>query len=173
MYKNWEETITFGKFYWYSVSNLVTFLHELRSLVISNHSAKTIALRLSSLENKVLPASKYKRFPENDAYLCEGIGNLTERLDRLNLAVNVLVNPQRLERKYTEYKTVGEVEMYVLKSINQLLCELDQNTEMTITREAFESRNRLTWIDSGSANSTSFQTTSNEEDENGTNDDIN
>lgn len=173
MYKNWEDTITFGKLYWYSVSNLVTFLHELRSLVITNHSAKTIALKLSSLENKVLPASKFNRFPENDAYLCEGIGNLTERLDRLNLAVNVLVNPQRLERKYTEYKTVGEVEMYVLKSINQLLCELDQNTEMIITREAFESRNRLTWINSGNANSASFQTTINEEDENGTDDDIN
>lgn len=175
MYKNWEESITIAKFRWYSVSNLIKFLHDLRDHIISNNSSKVLPFKVSFLESKTLPAAKSKRFPENDAYLCEGIGDLTEKLDRLYLTISVLMNPQRLERKYTEYKTVGEVEMYILKSINQLLCELELNTEMIITREAFESRHRLFWIDSSSSSapnsssntSTSFQNPATNNDLNG------
>lgn len=148
MYKNWEETITIPKFDWYPVSILVKFLHDLRDHIVSNDSAKVLPFKISSLEKTPLPASRNERFPENDAYLCEGIGDLTEKLDRLHLTINVLMNPQRLERKYMEYKTVGEVEMYILKSINQLLCELELKSDMIITREAFESRHRLFWMDS-------------------------
>lgn len=159
MYVNWDERsmVALTKFKWYLVEDVLDYLHELRFYVI-NTPGKFSASYLPQLKDSrqreemepsnpllhQIPASKILRFPNKQVFLCEAIGLWNLHLDWLQLGCNIMINTNRLERKYPDYETAGQLESYILQMINTLLQQLEAKTDF-ISQEVFESRYDLTW----------------------------
>jgi hypothetical protein len=111
-----------------------------------SHNAPICKDRSDSLGSHNLPASKDSRFPSDSSYICEAIGDWSLRLDKLALAANVMVNTNRLERKYRDFDTAGDVELYAIVSINQLLQMIHDHVSF-INRDVFEQRYGLQWLE--------------------------
>jgi hypothetical protein len=169
MYTNWEDNSMYvvDTLKWYPVSKVVEYLHELRKFIIET-PGKYGASYLPRLEDIAepqvdftvvdapgsssngshnIPASKDNRFPDEICYICEAIGEWGVRLDKLALAANIMVNPNRLERKYPDFDTAGVLEHYAIVSINQLLHMVHENVSF-VNQEVFEERYGLKWLDS-------------------------
>ncbi|ORE06209.1 hypothetical protein BCV72DRAFT_228662 [Rhizopus microsporus var. microsporus] len=148
MYTNWSSnSATFTTLKWYRVDTIASFLHELRQYII-NTPGKFSATYLPKPPKSELPASVNERFPGAEGWLCEAIGDWNAKFDCLLLAANVMVNVNRLDRKYPEYKTAGDAEYYCILSINELL-HMIASPELgeVIKQSAFEQRYALEWYD--------------------------
>lgn len=67
-----------------------------------------------------LICGKNMRFPPNVNYMCKAIGSWKMNLDMLQLAVNVTINKNKLDRGCPMFKTEGEVETFDLEKIKYL-----------------------------------------------------
>lgn len=159
MYSNWEEKSMLipSMFNWYLVDDVIDYLHEVRTYVI-NTPGKFSASYMPKLKDNRhqdvvepsspllfgIPASQNSRFPVDKVYLCEAIGECSQLLDRLQLACNIMVNTNRLERKYPEFDTAGRLEFYVLELISNMLQYIETREDL-ITQQIFENRYDLNW----------------------------
>jgi hypothetical protein len=141
-YQNWEKKSIYitPSLQWYHVDTLVNYLHETRCCLINKNPfiqwPKSVPTPL---------ATQRVRFPDNISYMCEGIGNWHVQLDLLLLSLNIISNPKRIET--SEFKSIGQVEMYAFEKINSLLQSIVQ-VENLITRERFEKVFfELNWIE--------------------------
>ncbi|KAI8387299.1 hypothetical protein BD560DRAFT_362804 [Blakeslea trispora] len=148
MYVNWNEVIVEG-FEWYPVDVVLKHLHKLRRFIIRTTSAFSPSY-LPKLVEYELPASKNKRFPENQRYLCEAIGKWNKMKDELEMAASVMVCNNRLDRGYPHYKTQGDAEQYALDLIQSLL-DIIESKKDTLTRREFEERYGLNWKEENSS----------------------
>lgn len=168
MYLNWEEKSMYviDSLKWYPVSKVVQYLHDLRRFIIDTPGKYGISYlpRLEDIAELLptdltvtgttdnngslnIPASKEHRFPYEICYICEAIGDWSLKLDKLALAANIMVNPSRLERKYPDLETAGDLEHYAIVVINQLLHMLSDR-ESFVNQEIFEELYGLQWVDS-------------------------
>lgn len=91
-----------------------------------------------------LPAQESQRFPSHEAYICEAIGEWGLKLDRLELTSSIMVNTNRLERRYPRVDTVGELEYQGLKMIHELMQMVADRVDF-VSRQQFEARYDLNW----------------------------
>jgi hypothetical protein len=151
MYSNWNNK--FNTLHWYSIEKLVEYLHNLRHFII-NISSKNNITKVPHLESSVLPATENKRFPQDSYYICEGMGTWSLKLDMLNLSMHIMVDPDRLsKRKYLQYQTAGEAEVYAITLINQLLKDIaattpgdDDDSSAIVTQNMFEKQYGFVWL---------------------------
>lgn len=147
MYANWEEkTSLIHPYFWISVQDLATYLHELRRYIIET-PAKMSETHAPKLPDKFVPANKNERFPAETTFLCEGHQGWKLQLDKLQLAVSVMINTNKLTRHYPEFKTAGEVEVFALEKINYLLHYLEDEQDCILDRAGFERLYGLVWND--------------------------
>ncbi|KAI8092183.1 uncharacterized protein B0P05DRAFT_525134 [Gilbertella persicaria] len=93
-----------------------------------------------------LPASKIRRFPAKQEYLCEAIGEWGIIKDKLELVADVLCHPNRINRNYPKFDTQGEAEEYAFELVNQLLQKIE-NRKDVVNQSIFEERYGLKWIE--------------------------
>lgn len=154
-YTNWEDiSPLLSSLYWYSVQDLVKYLHDLKRYIIRT-PAKFSETHAPKLPEKAAPAKRHERFPGRGSYLCEGIGNWNVELNLLELSAYVMINQNRITRDYPSYKTPGEAEVYAITKINQLLQIIHQNqvqedyhqAPITFGQQEFEEYYGLIWVD--------------------------
>ena len=141
MYTNWtpQSALILSAFKWYTVNNTIDYLHKMRSCIIGKKMVHL--LNLISSEVKV---DKQTRFPGDIVYLCEGIGTWNLWLDQLLLAKSILTKERSVEG--SSFKSMGQVELYALEKINQLLLCFSHE-ENVINQQRFESIYHLIWIE--------------------------
>lgn len=91
-----------------------------------------------------LPAKENQRFPSDGIYICEAIGEWGLKLDRLALMSNIMVNTNRLERRYPHVDTAGELEERGMVLIHELMRMIVDRVDF-INRQTFETRYNLKW----------------------------
>lgn len=146
MYTNWDtKSLSLHNLHWYAVSTTISHLRSLRHLLMNEKLLDTSKIHI--MEGTPVPAKYDSRFPEGKSYICEGFGPWIQRLDMIHLAIYAIARPERLDRNYSDYKTIGEAEVYAIKSIDQLLCDLANESTTIITRDIFERKYDLAWSD--------------------------
>lgn len=156
MYTNWEEqaldSLTAIK--WYPVAVVVDYLNSLRQYLINTPgkiSDSYIPMLGSGTEEEtdiqVLPANKNQRFPPDIFYICEAIGDWGLKLDNIALLTNIMINTNRLERKYPNINTPGDLEDRAFTLMHDLMRMLQNRTHF-INRQKFEARYDLSWTTS-------------------------
>ncbi|KAG1150489.1 hypothetical protein G6F37_001351 [Rhizopus arrhizus] len=148
MYVNWDSQIEpISSLKWYKVDSFISYLHDVRQYLTQTIGKFSASYLPRSIE-QVLPATANQRFPATESWLCEGLGEWSMKYDLLSLALNVALHPHRLERKYPEYETAGEVEYYCLMVINDLLHLLASPEEaQVVQRSVFEQKYGLRWAE--------------------------
>lgn len=174
MYKNWKEqgldSLTAIK--WYRVSEVVQYLHDLRRYIIctpgklSTSYMPMLQKEDSPIENEQepeaqaegdvlmmlqnnepiqgLPAKESQRFPLNEVYICEAIGEWGLKLDRLALMTSIMVNTNKLERRYSNVLTAGDLEEHGMAMIHDLMRMIVDRVDF-VNRQKFETRYDLNW----------------------------
>jgi hypothetical protein len=156
MYTNWEEqaldSLTAIK--WYPVTVVVDYLNSLRRYLINTPgkiSDSYIPMLGSGIEEEtdmqVLPAKKNQRFPPNTFYICEAIGSWGLKLDNIALLTNIMINTNRLERKYPNINSPGDLEDRAFTLMHNLMRMIQDRTHF-INRSKFEARYNLSWTTS-------------------------
>ncbi|KAI9244925.1 hypothetical protein EDC94DRAFT_688272 [Helicostylum pulchrum] len=145
MYVNWEEkSPLIHPYYWISIPELIKYLHDLRRYIICTPSKLSEAHVPKILETELV-CTKSTRFPSDINYVCEGLGTWKITLDMLQLAANVMINKNKLERKYPIFQTAGEVEIFALEKINCLIYLIQQEHDVIMNQLAFEKFYGLVW----------------------------
>ncbi|KAI8977612.1 hypothetical protein BDF20DRAFT_807310, partial [Mycotypha africana] len=141
MYTNWDENLmdTIAELRWYPIKQVIDYLHTLRTLIIDT-PGKFGQVYVPCK----LPATKYKRFPETSAYVCESHTHFGQFMPKLALMANILVNIHRLERDYPGFNTQGELEEKALALIQEALTSIESR-QGVMGREAFEKKYDLHW----------------------------
>ncbi|KAI9343682.1 hypothetical protein BD770DRAFT_463822 [Pilaira anomala] len=145
MYTNWDEKASLiHPYFWISVRDLTTYLHDLRRYIIET-PAKMSETHAPKLPERLVPANKNEQFPAETTFLCEGHNEWKLQLDKLQLAVSVMINSNKLIRNYPDFKTAGEVEIFALERINYLLQYLKDEQDCILDRAGFEKLYGLVW----------------------------
>lgn len=131
---------------WYLASDVLKYVHELRNYILQTPG------KLSPVYAPTLkPYDKLKlfqhRFPSDQYFICEGIGDWNHHLQRIQLLTSVVTNTNRILRGYEDINTVGEAETALLGGIAQVIQEYE-SVESLIDQAVFEDRYELTWIES-------------------------
>ncbi|KAI8639971.1 hypothetical protein BD408DRAFT_370687, partial [Parasitella parasitica] len=153
MYSNWEEqaldSLTTIK--WYPVAEVIRYLDSLRRFIIMTPGklSETYMPMLHrggehDMHHQDLPASKSERFPKYEAYICEAIGDWGLKLDSLALISSIVVNTNRLERKYPHVNSPGDLEQLALGIIHELRGMVQDRIDF-VNRQKFEARYDLDW----------------------------
>ncbi|KAI8332725.1 hypothetical protein EDC96DRAFT_413846, partial [Choanephora cucurbitarum] len=139
MYTNWkiQTPEILKELRWYSVSQLIHYLHQARSFVIAQQWSRRIYPPVVACCK--LPAGKEERFPL-DCYVCESIGHWHSTLDVIQLNLQSMLDERQPIEK------IGSMQIETLQLINDLLKSFERRTD-TITRAQFETRYQLTWLD--------------------------
>lgn len=153
MYTNWEEQAldSLAAIKWYPVTEVVAYLNSLRQYLI-NTPGKLSRSYIPMLDRgtdeetyiQVLPAKKNQRFPPNTFYICEAIGDWGLKLDNIALLTNIMINTNRLERKYPNINSPGDLEDRAFTLMHDLIRMLQDRTYF-INRQKFEERYGLNW----------------------------
>ncbi|CEP12871.1 hypothetical protein [Parasitella parasitica] len=153
MYSNWEEQAlnSLVAIKWYSVIEVIRYLDCLRLFIIMTPGklSETYMPMLvwedeHDVHNHGLPARKDARFPSDQVYICEAIGDWGLRLDNLALISSIMVNTNKLERKYPHVTTPGDLEQHALRMIDELRRMVQGRIDF-INRQKFEARYNLDW----------------------------
>ncbi|KAI7876327.1 hypothetical protein K492DRAFT_198548 [Lichtheimia hyalospora FSU 10163] len=162
MYRNWNKRVEAAStnLKWYRVQDIVVYVHGLREYII-NAIGKRSETYTYKLQPVSCPAARNNRFPENEMYVCEGVGEWCRQIDQLLLLVSIIIYPNKLERQYYNLKTKGDTEMAFLDSVSHLLHEIEALNNV-IDRATFETRYNLQWIKDNQASSSSLETQENQ-----------
>ncbi|KAK4511554.1 uncharacterized protein ATC70_012769 [Mucor velutinosus] len=172
MYTNWQEQglDSFTAIRWYRVGAVVEYLHELRRYIICTPGklSSTYMPMLQKEYSQVydgeqdalseghamaqqnnertqgLPAKESQRFPAHEVYICEAIGDWGLMLDRLALMSSIMVNTNRLERRYPHVDTAGGLEEQGMVMIHKLMRMIVERVDF-VNRQQFEARYDLNW----------------------------
>lgn len=106
--------------------------------------APSQGLAMIQQDTQDLPAKENQRFPSNQVYICEAIGEWGLKLDRLALMSSIMVNTNRLERRYSDVDTAGELEERGMLMIHELMRMIVDRVDF-IDRQKFETRYDLSW----------------------------
>lgn len=155
MYRDWNKRAQAagGNLKWYRLQELVAYIHGLREYMINSIGKRSEAYTYK-LQPVSCPATRISRFPENEMYICEGVGDWCRQIDQLLLLVSILLHPNKLDREYYNLKTKGDAEMAFLDTVSHLLHEIEALNDV-IDRSTFETRYNLKWISNPQASSSS------------------
>lgn len=121
---------------WYKTSNLIYYLHQLRHFIVNNEDSFLV------LQHEPIPATEHCRFPDDESYLCEGIGDWNIQLDIILVCLSIMMEVKPVEE--SGFKNMMEVELKMIEKINLLLqCVSQENNLMT--RKKFEGMYHLNW----------------------------
>ncbi|KAI9029699.1 hypothetical protein CLU79DRAFT_786979 [Phycomyces nitens] len=144
MYSHWDSRAqTVSKLKWYKLTDLINYCHGVRDYVIGS-TAKLSLSYMPKLQPQEPFFGQHQRFPENDIYLTEGVGEWNIRIDRLALILSTLFSTNKIERKYPDITTQGEAELVVLSCIDDLLKAIEIHSDVFDQFE-FENRYELVW----------------------------
>ncbi|CEP12585.1 hypothetical protein [Parasitella parasitica] len=155
MYRNWEEqdlnSLTTIK--WYPIAKVISYLDNLRQFIIRspgvpNESNMPMLHRGTEydLHYQSLPARKNERFPVDEAYICEAIGDWGLKLDNLALISSVMINTNRLKRKYPKIDSPGDLEHLALEKVHEIRRMVQGKVDF-VNRQIFEALYTLDWTD--------------------------
>ncbi|KAI9255440.1 hypothetical protein EDC94DRAFT_696533 [Helicostylum pulchrum] len=138
-YQNWRQQSPFipQTLKWYHVNDMMIYLHRMRSHIFERSN-------IPNLLSCDAPVAENYRFPKDTSYMCEGIGNWNIYLDKLLLCLSILKNSKRMQE--SDFKTIGQVELFALEMINHLLQSIAQ-TENLLTCQTFEEMYKIVWIE--------------------------
>lgn len=145
MYRSWNKRVEAAStnLKWYRLQDLVVYIHGLRDYII-NAIGKRSESYTYKLQPVPCPASRNSRFPENELYICEGVGEWCRKMDQILLLVSIIIHPNKLDRHYYSIKTKGDAEMAFLDLVSHMLHEIEALNNV-IDRNTFESRYDLKW----------------------------
>lgn len=135
MYSNWNknERLIFDS-KWYEVNAIIDYLHYIKLNIMLNTFQSGINAP-PSYPKKTRPAvSSNKRFPRNENYLCESIG------DWYLIFTTIQVLTSQYIYGITEN---GLTEIQLISLINQLLCGIME--DQLVDRDCFELYYNLYW----------------------------
>ncbi|KAI8366183.1 hypothetical protein BD560DRAFT_400815 [Blakeslea trispora] len=138
MYTNWKAQTPeiLKELRWYSVTQLINYLHQARSYILSQQQpSRRIPPLLTCTK---FPAGKEERFPLHDCYVCESIGKWHSKLDLIQLNLQSIMDERQPIEK------IGSIQIETLQLINDLLVSFERRTD-TLTRTQFEARYQLSW----------------------------
>ncbi|KAI9251895.1 hypothetical protein BDA99DRAFT_425746, partial [Phascolomyces articulosus] len=147
MYNNWDckmDIIT-NHLRWYRTADLITFVHQVCEFVIRSIGRMSEAYAPNLIQSEC-PARPNVRFPQNDLYICEGVGGWSYRINTLLLALSIVLHPNKLHRGYPEVETPGDAEMALLASAADVIGSIERLQDI-IDRNTFEQRYEIQWID--------------------------
>ncbi|CAO3637523.1 unnamed protein product [Mucor hiemalis] len=143
-YINWNDEIHEIKTYhWCRVQDVILYLHKVNEF-ITRHTTENFLFDPPKLKYFDIPPvhSEDSRFSETEAVLCNEFGKWKAEIDLLQLSVTVMCSPSMLEKRYPDYRTVGETEVYALKKVNEIFdCIIREYWERT----EFERYSNLIW----------------------------
>ncbi|KAJ8656752.1 hypothetical protein O0I10_007599 [Lichtheimia ornata] len=156
MYTGWSQRMNaVSRLRWYNVNDLTDCCHQLRTLLLSPDFLENVVAQdvrpyqhqhiFHLLRGGECPASHLRRFPLDVLYVCEGIGDWGLRVDRLQMAMNLALFPERLDRAYPNIQTPGDADLTVFDALHDILEAIGGMVDL-IDRNEFEERYHLNWI---------------------------
>lgn len=143
MYENWssdmQQRICMLK--WYRLEDVLCYIHTIRDRLLEGKTLCTPRLQASPC-----PADKNTCFPENEAYICEGVGDWSCIFCKLQLLLGIIRDPSKLYQYYPGVHSVGEAETMLVDSIHDILKDVEMFKDI-FTQNVFETRYGLVWKD--------------------------
>ncbi|KAI8341321.1 hypothetical protein BC941DRAFT_347068 [Chlamydoabsidia padenii] len=128
---------------WYLASDVLKYVYQLRNYVLQT-PGKLSQVYLPTLK----PYDKTKlfldRFPSDQHFICEGIGDWNDMIQRIQLLTSIITNTNRALRGYQGINTRGEAETALLGGIDDII-QAYESAQSFIDQETFEERYELTW----------------------------
>ncbi|KAI9316902.1 hypothetical protein BX666DRAFT_2027709 [Dichotomocladium elegans] len=146
-YNNWSsrpEALR-SNFRWFPLSQLIRYIQEVRNLVLRLPPQQPmVSGSIAEPPVTVCPVGQNQRFPENELFVCDALGDWGQKIDEFQLMCSILRSPTKLQRKYKNINTIGDVDYHVLVIASGLLKDAEQQ-HAVIDRTFFESRYCLQW----------------------------
>ncbi|KAI7872581.1 hypothetical protein BDF14DRAFT_1909976 [Spinellus fusiger] len=77
MYSCWDtRTCIVSQLYWFRLQDLVEYVQAVRKTILQSTITKGPQAQLPTLTWVDCPATQENRFPRDDSYLCQGIGQI-------------------------------------------------------------------------------------------------
>ncbi|KAL0092357.1 hypothetical protein J3Q64DRAFT_1672323 [Phycomyces blakesleeanus] len=148
MYNNWSKraNIVSSFLHWYKIESIVDYLQSLRDYIIHPGDDHKNIKAIPTLVRTECPVGTESRFPEDGLFVCQGYGKWGLKIDIIQIFVDTIVHPKRLERSYWNLSSQGQSEEILLSLIDDLFQIIEQMSDV-VDRASFEKRYGLQWVD--------------------------